>query len=82
MIPPDKLEELNALENEVNFSEMDERISNNEISNAFKKLNLKSSPGPDIVSGKLLHSGRDVLMPLLFIFFNRIFELAKQPQLF
>ena len=80
--PPDKLEELDALENEVNFSEMDERISNNEISNAFKKLNLKSSAGPDLVSGKLLHSGRDVLMPLLFIFFNRIFELAKQPKVF
>ena len=61
---------------------MDERISNNEISNAFKKLNLKSSAGPDLVSGKLLHSGRDVLMPLLFILFNRMFELAKQPKAF
>ena len=61
---------------------MDERVSNNEISNAFKNLNLKSSPGPDLVSGKLLHSGRDVLMPLLFIFFNRMFELAKQPKVF
>ena len=70
------------LENEINFSELDERISNNEISNAFKKLNLKSSVGPDLVSGKVLHSGRGVLMPLLFIFYNRMFELAKQPGVF
>ena len=47
--PPDKLDELSAFENEVNFSEMDERISINEISNAFKKLNLKSSPGPNLI---------------------------------
>ena len=80
--PPERLNELNELENEVHFSELDERISNNEISNAFKKLNLKSSVGPDLVSGKLMHSGRNVLLPLLCIFYNRIFELAKQPKEF
>ena len=80
--PQEKLDELTRLESEINFSELDEGISNNEISNAFKKLNLKSSVGPDLVSGKLLHSGKDVLMPLLFVFYNRLFELAKQPKIF
>ena len=80
--PQEKLDELARLESEINFSELDEGISNNEISNAFKKLNLKSSVGPDLVSGKLLHSGKDVLMPLLFVFYNRLFELAKQPKIF
>ena len=80
--PQEKLDELNTLETEINYSEMDERISNNEISNAFKKLNLKSSMGPDLVPGKLLHSGKDALMPLLFVFYNRIFELAKRPKIF
>ena len=80
--PPDKLAELNELESEIHFSEMDERISNNEIKNAFKKLNLRSSVGPDLVSGKLLHTGKDILTPLLCIFYNRMFELAKQPEIF
>ena len=53
------------LENETYFSKMDERISDNEINNAFKKLNLKSSVGPDLVAGKILYSGKNVLMPLL-----------------
>ena len=76
------LEELNKLENEPFFSEQDVRISQKEIHSALKRLNKKSSPGPDCIPANLIVAGRDSLVPLLEIFYNKIFSHCTHPTLF
>ena len=63
------------------FSELDVSITQNEIEKALKKLNKKAAPGPDNISGNLLYVGKDVLMPLLRLFFNKLFSQVNQPKL-
>ena len=75
------MDELTQLENERYFSELDVRISNNEIDDAIKKLNLNSSSGPDNISGKLLNGGKFILIPLLSLFYNKMFERAEHPKI-
>ena len=76
------LEELERLENEPHFSELDFRISRNEINKALKRLNKKSAPGPDHISGNLLWAGKDALTPLFDLFFNKTFTHCSQPRIF
>ena len=49
--PQNLLQELESLESEPFYSELDFRISRQEIDSAFKKLNKNASEGPDRVSG-------------------------------
>ena len=79
---PAILEELKALEQEPYFSELDYLITADEVNGALKRLNKKSSPGPDKISGAHLSAGIDLLMPALIILFNNMFSSAKQPSLF
>ena len=72
--------ELEMLEKECFFSEMDFRITPIEIERAINRLNKKSSPGPDKISCKLLYHGRKQLMPILNLFFNKLFTHATQPE--
>ena len=52
--PADLKNELEILEKEPSFSELDFRISTKEIEKALNRLNEKASPGVDKLSGKLL----------------------------
>ena len=61
---------------------MDYKITNSEINKALKRHNKKASPGPDKISGSCLPAGNTVLMPALNIFFNKLFSLATQPNIF
>ena len=79
---PEKLEELQTLEQEPYFSELDYAITTEEIASALKRLNRKSSPGPDKVSGAHLLAGTEILMPALKLLFNKMFSSAKQPSIF
>ena len=73
-------EELHALENQPAFSSMDFRFTTTEIEKALKRLNVAASPGVDQVSGKLLVSGKEELIPLYHLFYNKIFSFATQPE--
>ena len=69
------------MESEPFFSELDFRISMQEIDSAFKKLNKNASEGPEQVLGKLLYAARDCLSPLLLIIFNIAFCHVSHPSL-
>ena len=77
MSTPDILKELHTSEQEPHFSEMDYKITNEEITKA--SLNVKASPQPDKFSGSFLPAGNSILLPALNIFFNRLFSMATQP---
>ena len=79
--PQHQLDELSRLENTPFFSDLDAKITHSEIEKALKKLNKKASSGPDSVSGKMLCAGKEVLMPLLDLFFNKLFTHANQPKI-
>ena len=79
--PCNMINELETLENVPFFSELDFRITTNEIEKALRRLNKKASPGADKVSGNLLFAGREVLMPLYKLFFNKLFSHATQPKI-
>ena len=74
------LKELQELENEPAFTEMDFRISPNEIEKAINRLNKKSSPGPDGILCKHLFSCKKQLLPMLELFCNKLFTHASQPK--
>ena len=76
------LKELQTLEQEPYFSELDYCITAADINSALKRLNKNSSPGPDKISGAHLLAGIDVLMPALKLLFNKMFSSAKQPSIF
>ena len=79
---PHLLRELHNLENEPFFSDIDYRITLGEIKEALNRLNKKSAPGPDRISGALLHADKKTLLPLFHIFFNKIFSHCTQPKIF
>ena len=79
--PRSRLQEMESLEKEPHFSELDFRISRKEIDTAFKKLNKNASEGPDRVSGKLLYAARDHLIPLLHIMFDKAFCHVSHPSI-
>ena len=71
--------ELHRLESEPRFSKLDYRISVSELNKAMKRLNTKSAPGTDKISGKLLCVGNTELQQVLILFFNKLFSHAFQP---
>ena len=73
------LNELHKLEQEPFFSELDFRITENEITEALNRLNTKASPGPDKISGAFLVAGKEILMPMFKLFFQKLFSLASHP---
>ena len=72
--PQNLLQELESLESEPFYSELDFRIFRQEIDSALKKLNKNESEGPDRVSGKLLYDTRDSLSPLLLFMFKSLWS--------
>ena len=78
---PDILKELQTLEQEPYFSELDYSITIAEINSALKRLNKKSSPGPDKISGAHLLAGKEILMSALKLLYNKMFSSAKQPSI-
>ena len=79
--PPNLVEELKKYEKSPMFSELDIRISDNEITNALKNLNSKASPGPDQISGELLKAGRKYLIPAYSLILNKIFSSSVYPEI-
>ena len=78
--PPDHFkEDLHKLESEPTFSELDYRISVDELDKSMKRLNKKSAPGPDKISGNLLFVGKGDLQQILLLFLNKLFSHAFQP---
>ena len=79
---PCLLQELERLEKYPYFSDLDFRISVKDIERALKRLNKKASPGPDRISGSLLFAGKDSLMPLIKLFFDKLFSHCTQPEIY
>ena len=50
-----------------------------DIEKALKRLKQNASPGPDAISAKLLFAGRNELMPLYKLLFNKIFVDVSHP---
>ena len=76
------LNELQSLEQEPYFSELDYQITDTEVSKALKRLNTKASPGPDKIPGSHLLAGKIILMPVLKLFFNKMFSMASHSSIF
>ena len=76
--PADLKNELEILEKEPSFSELDFRISTKEIEKALNRQNEKASPGVDELSDKLLILGKIQLIPVLDLLNNKLFSHAYQ----
>ena len=74
--PPKLIDELKRLENIPSFSELDVRISKDEIDKALDRLNKKASHGPDKIHPKFLLLGRRILIPYFTLFFNKLFAYS------
>ena len=51
-----------------------------EIETALKRLNKKPSPGANKMSGNLLFTGKDELMPVFKLVLNKMFSHSIQPE--
>ena len=71
--------ELHRLESEAMFSKLDYRISVSELNKAMKRLNRKSAPGADKISGKHLCAGNIELGQVFILFLNKLFSHTFQP---
>ena len=78
-VAPNIYKDLERLESEPVFSDVDFRITIEDIDLALKRLNKSASPGPDKLSGKLVLAGTQELKPLLELLLNKMFTYAKQP---
>ena len=76
---PSLIEELENYEQCPMFSELDVRISDEEILKAFRKLNTKASPGVDKIPGELLDAGKKYFLPAYSLILNKIFSNASYP---
>ena len=73
-------EEIGKISNEQFFSNMDFRISLQEMRLAIKKLKKGKSPGPDGITAEMLLSATPSLENVLHQMFNRIFSEAEFPE--
>ena len=74
------INELASFVNIPTFSEVDFKIETSEIETALKRLNKKASPGADKVSGNLLFTSKDDLMPVFTFFLDKLFSHSTQPE--
>ena len=79
--PTKLIDELEALEKQPAFSELDFRIKTHEIKKALGRLNKNASPGVDQISGRLLFVGKNELMTAFNLFYNKLFSHATQPEM-
>ena len=63
------------------YSELDFKITENEIKGAISRLKKSATHGYDNIIGKLIVAGKDTFIPLLLIIFNKVFLDAKYPSL-
>ena len=79
-VAPDSFKlELHRHESEPMFSKLDYRISVSELNKAMKRLNTKSAPGADKISGKHLCAGNIELRQVFILFLNKLFSNTFQP---
>ena len=62
------------------FEELNSVISEEEIVKAIKELKLNRSAGPDLLINEFFIYGKDVLLRVLNMLFNKIFELGYFPE--
>ena len=74
------INELASFVNIPAFSEVDFKIETSEIETALKRSNKKASPGADKVSGNLLFTSKDDLMPVFTLFLDKLFSHSTQPE--
>ena len=72
--------QLDTLERETIFNELDVRIRPEEISKAIFKLKCNKSPGLDNVSNNMLKSGHNMLLPSLHKLFNTCLSTGNYPK--
>ena len=58
---------------------LDYRIPVSELNKAMKRLNTKSAPGADKISGKHLCAGNIELRQVFILFLNKLFSHTFQP---
>ena len=78
--PSDITDQLEILEKEPFFSELDFTITKKDVEGACKRLNKNASPGPDKMYAKYILVGKDELMPIILLLFNAVFTHAYQPK--
>ena len=62
------------------FNELNIEISINEISKAIGQLSNNRSAGPDLILNEFLTNGKHILMPVLKVLFNKIFDIGYFPE--
>ena len=72
--------QLDTVEKEIIFNELDMRISLDEISKAIGKLKYNKSPGLDNISNNMLKSGKTTLLPCLHKLFNFCLSTGNYPK--
>ena len=61
------------------FSDLDYRISEDEVRAAVKKLKSNKAAGHDSITGDMIKAGQEILVPLLTKIFNYIFSSKEYP---
>ena len=77
--PSNLIDELKQLELAPSFSELDSRITTEEVEKALSRLNKKSSPGPDKIHPQFLVLGKGELKSCLGLYFNKLFTHTYHP---
>ena len=72
--------QLDTLEKDTIFNELDMRISPKEITKAISKLKYNKSPGLDNISNNLLKCGQQILLPSLHKLFNACLSSGNYPK--
>ena len=69
------------LQNEftIMFEELNSKISNSEILTAIKQLKTNKSAGPDLLLNEFFIQGQDILLPLFYSLFNKVFDIGYFP---
>ena len=70
------IDELTKCELTPNFTDLDYRITDIEITKALNKINAKASPGVDQIPGELLKAGRKSLLSAYNLILNKNFSNA------
>ena len=73
-------ENIKQLETEQYFSELDFKITENDIRHHIKKLKKNKSPGLDGISNEMIKAGSNVLTPILVKVFNKLLNEGKFPK--
>ena len=77
----DMLSELETMENQPNFCELDFSIKPSEITKAIKMLKNNKAPGLDKISNEMIKYSQHAMLPVLTNMFNKILRSGFYPKI-